>query len=270
MSTEFSMSDAEITVSIDGDDDDAAASERRIADANKRGADARAEVARTRLETARLRTQAAFDHVDNSLLTAQSELSAAQSQHANALESGDFDGVAKATARIAAAESQRVLLQNQRQVLERTPISSGDQFEDHLSRFTGPTAEWMRAHKDWVTDPRKSSKLQGAHHLAIGEGLEPDTDEYFEHVEKTIGLRGGGGNGSGRGSRVAADINPRDVRTHIRDGGRSVYLTDGEKKTATDGTLVWNYGPSKGKPIGVQEMARRKIELNKQQMYTRL
>jgi hypothetical protein len=251
------MSDTEITVRIDDDDDDDAASERRIAAANKRGADARAEAARHRLETARLRTQAARDNVENALLTAQSEVSAAQTEYADAFERGDFDTAAKATARISEASSRRVLLANQREALARAPISSGDEFEDHLARFTEPTANWMRDHRDWVVDQRKSAKLTGAHHMALSEGLTPDTPAYFDFVEKTIGVRDGN---SGRGSA--------DHRTHVTSNG--VYLTENEKKIAQDGTLVFNAGPRRGQPIGIQEMARRKSEMHKQGLYHRL
>lgn len=200
----------------------------------------------------------------------QSEIAAGQAQHSRSLADGDFDEVAKATARIASAEAQRVLLENQRQAIERMPVSTGDPVEDFCAGRTEPTARWLRANPEWVTDPRKNAKLTGAHHLAIGEGLEPDTPAYFAKVEEVIGLRGNSGNSRGGGSRVSMNVNRNDVSTHISDNGRQVFLTRGEKERATDGTLIWNYGPNKGKPIGVAEMARRKIELNKQQMYTRL
>ena len=57
-------------------------------------------------------------------------------------------------------------------------------------------------------------------------------------------------------------------------GGTEVRLTRGEANAATDGTLVWNYDdPSgqkrfrKGDNIGIQEMARRKLEMSKQGLY---
>ena len=57
-------------------------------------------------------------------------------------------------------------------------------------------------------------------------------------------------------------------------GGPEIRLSPGEAQSATDGTLVWNYDdPSgknrfkKGDPIGIQEMARRKHELQKQNAY---
>ena len=53
-----------------------------------------------------------------------------------------------------------------------------------------------------------------------------------------------------------------------------VRLSKGEAASATDGTLIWNYDdPSgqkrfrKGDPIGVQEMARRKLALQQAGQY---
>jgi hypothetical protein len=150
------------------------------------------------------------------------------------------------------------------------PISSGDPLEDHFSKFTDRTAQWMREHKDWVTDPRKNAKVTGAHNFAVSEGLTPDTDEYFEFVEKMVGLRGG--NGGSRSStnmrREGPKYDPADHRTHVTPDG--VYLTENERKLATDGTLVFNAGPRRGQPIGIQEMARRKAEMAKQGMYNRI
>jgi len=257
-----------ITVHVADDDDDAAASARRIAEIDAKAAASRSEAARSRLETARLRTQTARNNVENALLTVESQAAAAEAQYAQAFEAGDFDTAAKATARISEASSRRVLLETQKQAIEHASISSGDAFEDHVSQFTDRTAQWMRQHREWVEDPRKNSKLMGAHHMAVSEGLEPDTPAYFDHVERAIGLRGGGGRSSTHMQRETPKYNPTDHRTHVTPDG--VYLTENEKKIATDGTLVFNFGPNKGKAIGIHEMARRKSEMSKQGYYDRL
>jgi hypothetical protein len=260
------MADGEITVSIDDDDDDAESS-ARIEAANRRSEASRAETARLRAETVRHRAEGARHQVDTALSTALTEISAAQASYSDAFERGDFATAGEATARIAAAESRKVLLENQRQALARMPMSTGDPVEDYCAGRTDPTATWLRAHPDWVTDSRKNAKLVGAHHSALGEGLEPDTSDYFEFVEKQIGLRGGG-NGRSGSSRASVGYDPADHRTHVNSG--SVYLTPNERKMATDGTLVHNSGPLRGKPLGLQEMARRKAEMAKQGMYHRL
>ena len=57
-------------------------------------------------------------------------------------------------------------------------------------------------------------------------------------------------------------------------GGAPVTLTKREAASATDGTLVWNWDDPKGKfkkgdPIGLQEMARRKVNGMKRGLYDR-
>jgi hypothetical protein len=156
------------------------------------------------------------------------------------------------------------------------PTVPADPVEAACVGRTEPTARWLREHPDWVLDRQKNAKLTAAHFDAEADGVVPDTPEYFARIEKQIGLRG---NGSARGSAGGAlrnsgvhpaDFNPGDVSTHIRDGGREVFLTKGEAKAANDGTLVWNYGPLKGKPIGTQEAARRKAAMFAEGRYNRL
>jgi hypothetical protein len=256
------MDDGELHVVVEGEDGDASSSTDNIAQADRLAAKYRADAAAANRKTAAYNIEAARLKVDSDMLTTESEARAAESQYREAREVGDIDAETKAQRRLAAAEARRTLLENQAEHIARTPVRSGDNFEDHLSQFTSRTADWMRDHRDWVEDPKKNSKLIGAHNFAIAEGLTPDTDEYFSHVEKMIGLRSGGGSSrSGSMRSGSSDINPNDVNTHVRDGGKSVYLTPGERKTATDGTLTWATGPNKGKPLGLQEFSRRKAAM---------
>jgi hypothetical protein len=256
------MSDGEITVVVEGEDDEVADSATSRIEALNRQADAdRAKTARLNLQTAHLRREGALRKVEADYLSTESEAKAAEAAYREAREYGDVDAETKAQRRLAAAEAKRTLLETRVQDISSMPVSSGDPFEDHVSRFTDRTAQWMRDHRDWVEDPRKNAKIVGAHHMAVGDGLEPDTPEYFEHVERQLGLRSGGnGNGSARSGSMRSEtkINPGDFNTHVRDGGKSVFLTENERKISTDGTLVWNYGPNKGKPLGTAEFARRK------------
>jgi hypothetical protein len=267
------MDDGDIQVRIEGEDDAADSSTSRIEALNRQADADRAKTARMNLQTAHMRREADLRRVGNELLTVDSETKAAEAAYRNAREYGDTDAEVAATRRLSAAEARRNTLELQSQTLERMPVSSGDPLEDHFSRFTDRTAAWMRRHKDWVTDPRKNAKVTGAHSFAVSEGLTPDTDEYFEFVEKMIGLRGNSGssNGSARSGSMQREtkINPGDFNSHVTDDGR-VYLTENEKKIAQDGTLVHNHGPLKGKPLGLQEFARIKREQIKAGLHNKL
>jgi hypothetical protein len=265
--------DGEIQVVIESEDaSDTDSSISRIAELNAQADRDQARAARLNRETSQLRRESALRQIDNNMLTLQSETAAAESAYRAAREMGDVDEEVAATKRLTAAESRRTAMEMQRGAVERMPVTSGNAFEDHVSRFTEPTAQWMRQHREWVEDPKKNAKMVGAHHMAIGDGLEPDTPEYFAHVEGQLGLRGGGKGSGNRGSNNMQRGSP--------DGGNAVRLTKGEVERANDGSICWGRhdlaaGRIKdasliGRPIGNVEYARRRIEMGKQGYYDRI
>ena len=162
-------------------------------------------------------------------------------------------------------------------VQKRAPPS--DPVEAYVQGRTAPTADWIRAHPDFVTDDRKQTKLTAAHYDAISEGYAPDSKRYFQHVEKYLGL-------------IQDDSVPVEAKTTakrpapsapvapaaaVANGGTApatneVRLTAGEARAATDGSVVHNWDDPKGKfkkgePIGVQEYARRKLALQRRGAY---
>jgi hypothetical protein len=137
-----------------------------------------------------------------------------------------------------------------------------EHLDEFIDRFSEPSRKWLKEHKDWIADPEKSGKLQKAHFHAIGEGLVPDSDEYFKHVEKRVGLRDSDGD-----NNVVIRRAPREEP--------KVTLSQRGATAATDGTHTWNYDDPKGKfkkgePIGVQEFAKRKQIMTKQGYYSKL
>lgn len=255
-------------------EDEGGASVSQERSGGKTEAEWREEANRAREATARYNKEAALNRINHAALTLDSELSAAKSEYSMKMEEGDFAGAAEAQERLVAAKVQRNNLETQAAVIQRQPQS----FEERLNQYTAPTADWMRRHRDWVEDPRKSSKLAGAHHLAVGEGLEPDSPRYFRFVEKLLSI-GDGGNGSNRDSGSNRDGNNMHSDA---GGGNSVRLTKGEVEAANS-TIVWNVGntdskgnvigpsdPRVGKPIGNAEYGRRKMQMQKQHYYDRI
>ena len=178
---------------------------------------------------------------------------------------------------------------------ERWP--SGDPVEAFLQSRTEPTRNWLRAHPEHARafalnmaggasteDVRRANKLTAAHNDALAEGIDADTPAYFSHLESFIGPKQAEKtNGAGDGTRPpnskrrsSVPVAPVQASSGgTQGGGPTVRLSKGEVEAATDGlTLVWNYDdPSpqkkfrKGDPIGIQEMARRKLEMQKQGLY---
>jgi hypothetical protein len=89
-----------------------------------------------------------------------------------------------------------------------------DPVEAFCEGKTEPSARWLREHRDWVTNPQKNARLTSAHFDAVAEGLTPDSSEYFEHVERAIGLDRRSANDDRGGRRPTFDYNPADVNTH--------------------------------------------------------
>lgn len=260
-----------------------------------------AEAAREQAEqTARTAQGEAADTritaVDQAIESAKAEVAAARSAYKAAMEAGDWDKAGEAQERISDATTRRVNEENKKsawaaeaervqQLRQQRP--TGDPIDDYINgveKVTPNSARWLREHRDWVSDKAKNVKLTAAHWDAVDQGIAVDSPEYFEHVERKIGLKtdpapkaktNGSGNGDSARRPSAAPVAPVTPSAGGTSGGvAEVRLTKGEAASATDGTLVWNYDdPSgqkrfkKGDPIGLTEMARRKKVMTEQGHY---
>jgi hypothetical protein len=288
--------------------------ERQGREAAERQAQAERENSRRaheELATARRETSdSRYDTVSSGITAATAEIDAAKKDIRAAAEAGDFDRQADAYDKLARANARMVLLTEAKSELEAQRSRSSDEgaaadtrrqgtqtaaaapadpVEAFISSRTAPTQQWLRAHIDYVKDPKKNARMTAAHFDAKADGLMEDTAEYFAHINKYLGLdraANGAGNGAGNGHaqnqqtairRPAVPVAP--VNSSRGGDGSSpteVRLSRSEAEAATDGTHVWNYDdPSpqkrfkKGDPIGTQEFARRKYEMTKQGRYAR-
>lgn len=278
--------------------DKAAETTRREA-AEQREAEARRQVEQARTEAREARTEVAasqLETVSSGLAAAQAEADKAEADYTAAAKDGDWAAAGKAQRRIATAEAKIVRLDEAKYAIEesrqkpaepealrtetRQPQQT-DPVEQFLSTRTPPTAKWLREHRDWLTDPKKSTRLNWAHLDATeGHGLTVDSDEYFSHVETKLGMREAPKEQRQTARRAAPPAAPVNGSGAHSSGngvaGNVVSLTKGEAGAATDGTHVWNYDdPSgqkkfkKGEPIGIQEMARRKAQMTREGKYDR-
>lgn len=271
-----------------------AAERRATSEAQARHA-AQTEVESTRTEIAETR----LGTVEQGIAAATTEADAAQAEYTSAMEAGDWKKAGEAQRKIARAESTKGRLEEAKSDLEvqktqpqrqervqRTEALQGDPVENFISGRTAPVQTWLRAHPEdaraLALDPqgRRAAKLNAADSDAVAEGIKRDTTEYFDYVEKFLGITKTNGktpaNGNGQTQRRAASAPVAPVASSAGgvSGGTEVRLSAGEARSATDGTLQWNYDdPSgqkrfkKGDPIGVQEFARRKLALKESGQY---
>ena len=274
--------------------------------ARQREADARREADAARAEAQTARSQVAdseLETVTTGLSAAKADADAAEAEYTRAYEAGDASAMAKAQRKMAAAEARALRFDEAKSDLEirrtrtaddtqrrteapRQQPRAPDPVEDLISRCSPKTGDWFRNHKEWAHDAAtngpRARKLDAAHATALADGIQPDTDAYFDHVETYLGLREQQHAANGAARQAAPANKPRRQSVPVapvNGGGGSagaitVSLSKTEAASATDGTLVWNFDdPSgqkkfkKGEPIGIQEFARRKREMKAQGLY---
>jgi hypothetical protein len=256
------------------------------------GSDARARAAESAARTAEqevhsVRNQSAeaqYDGIVSGLEAVQAEIATAKREAVDAQQAGEYEKAADAQEKIGKLSYRAGRLEEAKGELEARKQQAGNQpqrrqptdpVEAYVQNRSKQTADWLRAHPDYVTDPRKNKKLTAAHFSAEGDDLQPDTPEYFEHVEKFLGMREEPkvedaappppAKPAARPRPAVAPVNPTSSNGSIARRNE-VTLTKSEAEAAVDGTHTYNYDdPSpqkrfkKGDPIGVQEFARRKM-----------
>ena len=116
--------------------------------------------------------------------------------YAEALSVGDYRKAADFQEAIALNANKLATLENGKSALEaklKQPVQqmggANDPVEVLASQLTPRSAAWVRSNPDVVRDPQKYQDMIRAHNHAVGEGFVPDSDAYFEHVERRLGLR---------------------------------------------------------------------------------
>lgn len=236
--------------------------EERAAKAEREAAEARTRVASSEIET-----------IEAAVAIAEKNKTEAQRAMKEAMERGDFDAFIRSQEEFNTAHYQVNKLNEGKRALEsRTSApSSADPVEGYIAQFTPRSQNYLRQNIEFVKDKAKNKRLVAAHYEAEAEGLVPDTDAYFEFLDSR--LKGGAASSAKveKESRPSAKSTPaapvsrgNDISSGGSGGERKVKLTPNEARAATDGTIVWNTGPNKGKPIGVKEYARRKALMAEQ------
>lgn len=216
-----------------------------------------------------------IDAVTNAIHAVEMERETVKRQLKDAMESGDFDGTVKAQEALAEVVTKLSALKEGKNYIEQRksePAQHQDPQEAYISRFTPRSQEYLRSHRELIADPSKNKRMIAAHYEAEAEGYAPDTDAYFKFLDQKLGYAEPPAKMTQPKSyRAPAAPISRGDGGDISSGGPAVVkLSAGEARAATDGSIVWNYGPNKGEPIGVKEYARRKSIMAKQGQYSDL
>lgn len=160
----------------------------------ERLAQARADdLARVEKENQRTRSDvvsAEMLAVNNAIANTEHERADAKQAYKAAMEAGDFEAAAEAQAKLSEVAVKAQRIKEGKAELERRAEAAKaqtDPLEQYVSQLSPQSAAWIRRHPETVSDPGKRDLLQRAHYKALGEGLRPDTDAYFQHMDVEMG-----------------------------------------------------------------------------------
>jgi hypothetical protein len=154
------------------------AAERRANDASQQVFKAKTEVDDANMNL----INSAIDTVKNNLTTLEGNLAIALSQ-------ADHKSAAKVQVEISSNAAKLLQLENGKEAYAARPkqeAPKADPVEALASQLTPRSAQWVRAHPQCATDPRLTQKMIAAHNIAVADGYQPDTDDYFTSIEDTM------------------------------------------------------------------------------------
>ena len=118
-----------------------------------------------------------------------------RAQYAEAMSQGNYAMVAEINDRMNDLAVKAATIEQGREAMEaqkKQPVQqqpyTADPVEAFASQLTPRSASWVREHPEFVRDQKLNRKMIAAHELAVADGIDPDTDEYFDYVEKTLGV----------------------------------------------------------------------------------
>jgi len=234
------------------------------------------EAARRRADTAEREARVAtarvadsdLDSVTNAISMVEMQREKVKRQLKDAMEAGDFDGTVKAQEDLSEAITKLNALKEGKNYIEQRksePVNVDPQ-EAYIGKFTQRSQEYLRQHRELVTNENKNKRMIAAHYEAEAEGHKPDSEAYFQFLDNKLGYADAPKKAP---SRMPAGAPVSRGNGDIQSGGNGniVKLSSGEARAATDGSIVWNAGANKGDPIGVKEYARRKSLMIKNGQY---
>lgn len=176
--------------------------EQKRLEAEERAAKREAELAAARDRVA----QSDYDRVQGYIAAASAKEDALKRDLRSASEIGDHEKIANLQVEIASVAARKIQYQDAKSDMERRaardkaeqdarPVEkpterreAADPVEAMLAQVKSEQSRaWLRQHPECVTDPRKQNRVMAAHHEALANGLQPDTREYFEHLEDRMG-----------------------------------------------------------------------------------
>ena len=113
--------------------------------------------------------------------------------YSEAMAVGDYTKAAEIQENMSMNTSKLMELERGRSHMESAPKYEvpqqqrpSDPVEALASQLSPRSADWVRRNPQCVTDPRMYQKMVAAHNLAMADGYQADSDDYFGFVEDTL------------------------------------------------------------------------------------
>ena len=114
-----------------------------------------------------------------------------QNEFADAMAINDYSQVAKIQGEMASNTLRMTQFESELDNMKRQePVQnqSGSQLDQIIKSVSSESARWLKQNRDHLGDDRAIRKMFRAHEDAVEDGIKPDTDEYFEYIEKRLGI----------------------------------------------------------------------------------
>lgn len=141
-----------------------------------------------------------YQLVVNAIETVKGRADTLKSAYKEAMSVGYYDKLAEIQEAMAVNASHLTKLEDGRRQMEAMakqpvepvpppPPKIEDVVENMARSVSAKSADWIRSRKDVLRDDRTIKKMFRAHEDAIDDGLEPDTDAYFEFIDTRLGVK---------------------------------------------------------------------------------
>jgi hypothetical protein len=131
--------------------------------------------------------------VKNAIDTVKRNNDILQYNYSEAMAVGDYTKAAEIQEGMSMNTSKLMELERGRSHMESAPKYEvpqqqrpSDPVEALASQLSPRSADWVRRNPQCVTDPRMYQKMVAAHNLAMADGYQADSDDYFGFVEDTL------------------------------------------------------------------------------------
>lgn len=112
-----------------------------------------------------------------------------------AMQQGQFAAAAEIQQEMSGNAAKLLQLSNGLEAMKSKPkapepkAAPADPVEAFAALLSPKSANWVRAHPEYVKDANLNRKMIAAHELAVADGIAVDTQEYFDAIESTLKIK---------------------------------------------------------------------------------